>query len=80
MGGESQVQSEDGLNSLNKNVSIINEDIKEVDGIRMPTSFLILPQDKPGEMTKITYTKMDFSTQVDPKMFSLQACKNYSFI
>ena len=51
------------------------EDIKEIDGIRMPMSFLILPQDKPGEMTKITYTKVDFTTEVDPKMFSLQALR-----
>jgi hypothetical protein len=51
------------------------EDVKEFDGYSLPTKYSILPQDKPGEMTVITYTSMDFKTEVNPKMFSLQALR-----
>ena len=51
------------------------EDIKEVDGITMATKYSILPQDKPNEMTVITYTSIDFKTEVSPKTFSLQALR-----
>ena len=51
------------------------EDIKEFDGVRMPSKFSVLPQDKPGEMTTMTYVSVDFTTPVSEKMFSLQALR-----
>lgn len=51
------------------------EDIREVDGIRMPMKFSVLPQDKPGESTTITYVEIDFKTPVSEKEFSLQALR-----
>ncbi len=51
------------------------EDIKVIDGFTMATKMSILPQDKPNEMTVITYTSVDFKTEVSPKMFSLQALR-----
>ena len=51
------------------------EDVQEFDGFKIPTVYSILPQDKPGEMTKLTYTSVDFKTEVNPRMFSLQALR-----
>ena len=51
------------------------EDVQEFDGFKIPTKYSILPQDKPGEMTMLTYTSVDFKTQVNPRMFSLQALR-----
>lgn len=51
------------------------EDIKEFGGIKMPTKFSVLPQDKPGESTTMTYLEVDFETPVSAKEFSLQALR-----
>lgn len=51
------------------------EDVKEVDGIKMPMKFSVLPQDKPEEATTITYLEIDFKTPVSDKAFSLQALR-----
>mgnify|MGYP001945581894 CR=1 FL=1 len=51
------------------------EDIKEFNGVMLPTKFSVLPQDKEGEYTVMTYTSVDFETPVDEKMFSLQALR-----
>lgn len=51
------------------------EDIKDFDGIMMPTKFSVLPQDKPGESTTVTYLSVDFKTPVSDKEFSLQALR-----
>ena len=50
-------------------------EIKEMDGIRMPTQFTITPADKPDEMTRMTYLEADFTTEVSPKLFSLQSLR-----
>jgi outer membrane lipoprotein-sorting protein len=51
------------------------EDIKDFGGVLMPTRFSVLPQDKPGESTTITYLEIDFVTPVTEKEFSLQALR-----
>ena len=51
------------------------EDVREFDGVMLPTKFSVRPQDKPGEYTTMTYTSVDFTTPVDEKMFSLQALR-----
>jgi len=51
------------------------EDIKEFDGLPMPTTFSVFPQDKSGESTTIRYLDVDFTTPVSEKEFSLQALR-----
>jgi hypothetical protein len=51
------------------------EDIKELGGRRMPSRFLLIPADKPDEMTLVEYLEMDFETEVPEKSFSLAALK-----
>ena len=51
------------------------EDIKDFNGVRMPTKFSVLPQDKPEESTTVTYLNLDFDTPVSEKEFSLQALR-----
>ena len=51
------------------------EDVKEYDGVLMPTKFSVIPQDKQGEITTMTYVTVDFQTPVSEDMFSLQALR-----
>ena len=51
------------------------EDIKDFNGVLLPTKFSVLPQDKEGEYTTMTYTSVDFTTPVSADMFSLQALR-----
>lgn len=53
------------------------EDIKDFNGIKMPTKFSVLPQDedKKGESTTMTYLEVDFESPVSEKEFSLQALR-----
>ena len=51
------------------------EDVKEFGGVMLPTKFSVLPQDKEGEYTVMTYTSVDFTTPVSADMFSLQALR-----
>ena len=51
------------------------EDVKDFDGVLLPTKFSVLPQDKEGEYTTMTYTSVDFTTPVSADMFSLQALR-----
>jgi outer membrane lipoprotein-sorting protein len=51
------------------------EDVKEFGGVLLPTKFSVIPQDKEGEYTKMTYTNVDFVTPVSADMFSLQALR-----
>ena len=51
------------------------EDVKEFDGVLLPTKFSVIPQDKEGEYTTMTYTSVDFTTPVASDMFSLQALR-----
>ena len=50
-------------------------EIKEMDGVKIPSVFTITPAEKPGELTEITYIKADFTTPVSKDQFSLQALK-----
>jgi outer membrane lipoprotein-sorting protein len=51
------------------------EDVKEFGGVLLPTKFSVIPQDKEGEYTTMTYTNVDFVTPVSADMFSLQALR-----
>ncbi len=51
------------------------KDVKEVDGRRMPTTFLIVPADKEGEFTKMTYEELDFDVDIPADTFSLKSLK-----
>ena len=51
------------------------EDVKDFNGVLLPTKFSVLPQDKEGEYTTMTYTSVDFTTPVSADMFSLQALR-----
>lgn len=48
-------------------------EVKEMDGRRMPTVMTIIPADKPGEFTRMTYQEMDFDADIPPDMFTRQA-------
>lgn len=50
-------------------------EIKEMDGITMPTRFTIIPADKPNEKTEMTYLKVDFTTEVSADIFNLQSLR-----
>lgn len=50
-------------------------DVKEMDGVMIPSRYTITPADKPGELTEMTYLKADFTTPVSKEQFSLQALK-----
>jgi outer membrane lipoprotein-sorting protein len=49
--------------------------IREIGGRLMPGTMTLTPEDKPGEMTRITYEDLDFESEVPESMFSLQALK-----
>lgn len=51
------------------------EDIKEFGGVQLPTKFSVIPQDKEGEYTTMTYTSVDFTTPVSESLFSLQGLR-----
>jgi outer membrane lipoprotein-sorting protein len=48
---------------------------RDMGGRMMPSSMTIVPEDKPGEMTRIVYEEMDFKTEIPDSTFSLQALK-----
>jgi outer membrane lipoprotein-sorting protein len=50
-------------------------EIKEMDGVTMPTRFTIIPADKPNEKTEMTYLEVDFTTEVSEDTFNLQALR-----
>jgi len=51
------------------------DDVQEVDGRKVPMKMSVVPGDKPGEYTRITYEELDFGVDHDDKTFSLQALK-----
>ena len=63
------------MRTVPQNEWIHLKDVREFDGVMLPTKFSVRPQDKPGEYTTMTYTSVDFTTPVDEKMFSLQALR-----
>ncbi|MEQ1568751.1 MAG: outer membrane lipoprotein-sorting protein [Myxococcota bacterium] len=50
-------------------------DIKVVGGKKTATTMLLLPRDKPGEFTKMTFESLEIDSPVDDALFSLQALK-----
>jgi outer membrane lipoprotein-sorting protein len=50
-------------------------DVGLIDGRKVPKVMTLLPADKPGEMTRITYDSLDFDVKLPPETFSLQALK-----
>lgn len=50
-------------------------DVQEVGGRKMPMTLTVTPHDKPGEFTKITFSGLDLTVQLDDALFSLQALK-----
>ena len=51
------------------------KDVKTVDGKEMPTTFLIVPANKDGEYTKMTYESLDFDVDIPADTFSLKSLK-----
>jgi hypothetical protein len=51
-------------------------DVREMDGKKVPAVMTMLPADKPGEFTKMTYISLDLEAGLDDGLFSLQALKH----
>lgn len=49
------------------------EDVQTIDGRKVPMKMTLLPADKPGEMTRITYLALDLDADVPETTFSLQS-------
>ncbi|MCB9596721.1 MAG: outer membrane lipoprotein-sorting protein [Sandaracinaceae bacterium] len=47
------------------------EDVREMDGRRIPTRMIIEPQDREGHRTELHYLEMDFDANVPESTFSL---------
>jgi len=50
-------------------------DFKSMDGRMVPGTMTILPADKPGEFTSMTYVSIDFDVKLPDSTFTLQALK-----
>jgi outer membrane lipoprotein-sorting protein len=50
-------------------------DVQEVDGRLSPMTMTLVPHDKPGEYTRMSFSELDFDAALDDAMFSLQALK-----
>lgn len=50
-------------------------DVQEIDGRLSPMTMTLLPHDKEGEYTKISFDELDYSTVLPVEMFSLQSLK-----
>jgi outer membrane lipoprotein-sorting protein len=50
-------------------------EVLEMDGRRIPSVMELIPADKPGEVTRITYESLDFDADVSDSRFSLQSLK-----
>lgn len=51
------------------------DDYRDFDGRMAPGTMLLLPKDKEGEFTKITYVSMDLDVDIPADTFTLQALK-----
>ena len=47
------------------------EDIREMDGRVLPTKWILLPKDKPGDSTVIIMDDMRFDVKIDPAVFTM---------
>lgn len=50
-------------------------DFKQMDGRMVPGTMTLLPADKPGEFTSMTYDSIDFDVKLPDSTFTLQALK-----
>jgi len=50
-------------------------DVQQVDGRSVPMKFRIVPHDKPGEYTEMTYSELELNPELDSQLFTLQALK-----
>ncbi len=55
--------------------TMLFEDIREMDGRKVPATMTLQPADKPDEFTRFTYVDIDFDTDIPDSTFSLQALK-----
>ncbi len=51
------------------------DDVQEIDGRKTPMRMELIPHDKPGEYTRITFEDLDLSVELDDATFTLQALK-----
>jgi outer membrane lipoprotein-sorting protein len=50
-------------------------DVQEVAGRLTPMSMELVPHDKEGEFTKMTFRELELDLELDPSLFTLQALK-----
>jgi hypothetical protein len=55
--------------------TMLYEDIGDLGGKRLPRRVLVIPADKPGELTEISYAEMEFDVEIPDRTFSLQALR-----
>ena len=55
--------------------TMLYEDIGDLGGKRLPRRIRVLPADKPGELTEISYAEMEFDVEIPDRTFSLQALR-----
>ncbi len=51
------------------------DDVKVMDGRKVPARFRLEPADKPGEFTEMRYLSLDIDAPVEDSLFTLQALK-----
>lgn len=52
------------------------DDVKDVDGRLVPMKMKLVPADKPGEFTQVSYESLEFDVDLPAKAFTLQALKS----
>lgn len=50
-------------------------DVKDFEGRKVPSTMTLLPADKPGEFTRMTYVSLDFDPVIPSSTFTLQGLK-----
>lgn len=55
--------------------TIAFEDVQTIGGRKVPLVMNVTPHDKPGEYTKLTFSKMQFDVELDASLFTLQSLK-----
>jgi len=51
------------------------EDVQDVGGRKIPLVMTLIPADKPGELTRVTYLSIDFEAVIPDSMFTLQGLR-----
>lgn len=55
--------------------TMLFQDVREMDGRKVPATMLLQPADKPDEYTRVSYVELDFDVEIPSTTFSLQALK-----